>query len=320
MRALILSLLASSAFAITQLPPAKSLLEKNKDSTHASITINTIAPLPTATPKTFGELESSLDKAMSGLQGNVEEVDLYFAAKARLQEAHSILKLDPKSDEREQWLKTCTLLTEAALTQIATTQLRRQIAQLHVDRAKALNDINAVNEEIIKVEQGNASALRSDFSAMRSDLEEQKRKLRERQEDAEKRFNELNSALIQVRKDARGTIISMSDILFDVGKASLTADLKTNLAKISGILTIYKDANVIVEGHTDNQGSEEYNHKLSEKRASNVMDFMVTQGIDVKRLSSAGFGFTKPVAENTTKEGRQKNRRVDLVIQEKKTP
>ncbi len=113
----------------------------------------------------------------------------------------------------------------------------------------------------------------------------------------------------------------MSDILFDVGKATLTQDLKTNLAKIAGILTIYKDANVQVEGHTDNVGGEEYNQKLSEKRASNVMDFLVSPGgIAAARLTSVGYGFTKPLADNATKEGRQKNRRVDLVIMDKKAP
>ena len=137
-------------------------------------------------------------------------------------------------------------------------------------------------------------------------------------EDAEKRFGELNSALIQVRKDARGTIISMSDILFDVGKATLTPDLKTSLAKIAGILTIYKDANVLVEGHTDNVGGEEYNQKLSEKRAGNVMEFLVHRAASADAAHFQGYGFSKPIADNATKEGRQKNRRVDLVIMDKK--
>jgi outer membrane protein OmpA-like peptidoglycan-associated protein len=113
----------------------------------------------------------------------------------------------------------------------------------------------------------------------------------------------------------------MSDILFDVGKATLTTDLKTSLAKIAGILTIYKDANVLVEGHTDNVGGEDYNQKLSEKRAQNVMAFMVNPGgIAQARLSSQGHGFSKPIADNATKEGRQKNRRVDLVVMDRKSP
>jgi outer membrane protein OmpA-like peptidoglycan-associated protein len=111
----------------------------------------------------------------------------------------------------------------------------------------------------------------------------------------------------------------MSDILFDIGKATLTQNLKTNLAKIAGILFVYKEANVIVEGHTDNTGSEAFNQKLSEKRAENVMHYLVKQGIPLERLKAVGYGLTRPVADNATREGRQKNRRVDLVISEPET-
>ncbi|HHX14546.1 MAG TPA: OmpA family protein, partial [Fibrobacter sp.] len=139
----------------------------------------------------------------------------------------------------------------------------------------------------------------------------------ERQQEARNKLNNLQSKLIQVTEDARGIILSMSDILFDVNKASLKTDLKTSLAKVSGILSVYQDLNVSVEGHTDNTGSEDHNLKLSEQRAQNVLDFLVVQGIDAARLTSKGFGMSAPIADNESKEGRQKNRRVDLVIKDK---
>jgi outer membrane protein OmpA-like peptidoglycan-associated protein len=97
----------------------------------------------------------------------------------------------------------------------------------------------------------------------------------------------------------------------------LKGDLKTSLAKVAGILSVYQELNVSVEGHTDNTGSEEHNLKLSEQRAQNVLDFLVAQGIEASRLTSKGYGMTLPIADNKTKEGRQKNRRVDLVIKDK---
>jgi outer membrane protein OmpA-like peptidoglycan-associated protein len=225
-----------------------------------------------------------------------------------------LLKEDPKNEKASAWISSCSLMTEAAVTQVRAQQARLERARLQDERIKAQGELVATQDEIFKLERGYASSLKAD-------LDEQKRKAAAAKDDAEKRFSELNSALIQVSKDARGTIISMSDILFDVGKATLTQDLKTNLAKIAGILTIYKDANVQVEGHTDNVGGEEYNQKLSEKRASNVMEFLVSPGgIAAARLTSVGYGFTKPIADNATKEGRQKNRRVDLVIMDKKAP
>ena len=112
--------------------------------------------------------------------------------------------------------------------------------------------------------------------------------------------------------------IRSEDILFAVGKADLTGNLKTSLAKIVGILTVYKESKVIIEGHTDNTGSQKLNNKLSLDRAENVMKFMVEQGLVADRLSAKGYGMTQPVADNKTKAGRQKNRRVDLIIVDKK--
>ena len=144
---------------------------------------------------------------------------------------------------------------------------------------------------------------------------EKNRKLRE---EAEQRFKSLESQLIKVRKDARGIIISMSDLLFGFDKADLTADLKTSLAKIAGILSVYTRCRVAVEGHTDNIGTEAYNKDLSTRRAKNVKDYLVAQSVAENRLSFAGYGFRRPVATNSTKEGRAKNRRVDLVVIEMK--
>jgi outer membrane protein OmpA-like peptidoglycan-associated protein len=270
------------------------------------------APKPAAVDP-IQAMDARLEEALKDL-GNLAPPDLVPAAKARIREVAGLLKEDPKSEKRPGWLQACSLLTEAAVTQVRAKSGQLERTRLQQDRISVQSELVATQDEIFKLERGYASSLKAD-------LEEQKRKAQAARDDAEKRFSELNSALIQVSKDARGTIISMSDILFDVGKATLTQDLKTNLAKIAGILTIYKDANVQVEGHTDNVGGEEYNQKLSEKRASNVMEFLTSPGgIAATRLSSVGYGFTKPLADNATKEGRQKNRRVDLVIMDKKTP
>ena len=145
-----------------------------------------------------------------------------------------------------------------------------------------------------------ANKLKSDIEAMKSE--------------ADKKFKELQSSLIQVTNDARGTIISMSDILFETGKANLTADLKTSLAKIAGILLVFKTSRVIVEGHTDNVGSEEYNQGLSERRAENVMNFLIEQGVTPSRLTAIGYGFSRPISDNETSEGRAKNRRTQFRI------
>ena len=159
--------------------------------------------------------------------------------------------------------------------------------------------------------------LQKQLEAEKKALAEERAKAEARQQEAIGKLNELQSKLIQVSKDARGIILSMSDILFDVNKATLKQDLKTSLAKVAGILSVYQQFNVSIEGNTDNTGSAEHNMKLSQQRADNVKNFLVEQGIDEGRLTAKGLGMTMPVADNSTKEGRQKNRRVDLVIQDK---
>lgn len=175
----------------------------------------------------------------------------------------------------------------------------------------------AAQEAALKAAAEREEALQKKLAEERAALAEEKAKAEARQQEAIGKLNELQSKLIQVSKDARGIILSMSDILFDVNKAGLKQDLKTSLAKVAGILSVYQQFNVSIEGNTDNTGSAEHNMKLSEQRANNVKAFLVEQGIDEKRLTAKGLGMTMPIADNKTKEGRQKNRRVDLVIQDK---
>jgi outer membrane protein OmpA-like peptidoglycan-associated protein len=207
--------------------------------------------------------------------------------------------------------EACSLLTEIATLQMSRDELDGSLLEATRRSDSLHKELNQVYAAIADIERGRASDLQSQ-------LDEASARNNKLREEAERRFKDLQSELIKVRKDARGTIISMSDLLFAFDKADLTADLKTALAKIAGILSVYKNCTVAVEGHTDNIGTAKYNQDLSTRRASNVKDFLVAQGVETGRLTAAGFGFSKPVAANNTKEGRQKNRRVDLVVMDKK--
>lgn len=265
------------------------------------------------TYKTLNDLSGALEKTYKAYSKSVSlnTSDLYLNALAKISISRPIIEKKPDGDEAKAAFAACSLVTEAALLQLHARFNDAKIAMLNDTIKSVQRDLNKVHETISYRERSKASRLKADLDA-------EKEKARKLREEADKKFQELQSSLIQVSNDARGTIISMSDILFEVNKADLTPDLKTSLAKIAGILLVFKSSNIIVEGHTDNQGSAEYNQKLSEKRAENVMNFLIEQGIKATRLTSVGYGFTKPIADNETKEGRQKNRRVDLIIQEKK--
>ena len=210
----------------------------------------------------------------------------------------------------------CSVMTEAALLQMQTELNLHKAKQLGIKKDSLLYELHNIHETINGLERSHASLLREKLENTQQILDEEREAARKLMEEAQNRFSELESELISVSKDARGTIISMSDILFDVGKSNLTTNLKTSLARIAGILIIYKDANVIVEGHTDNVGSEQFNQKLSEDRALNVMNFLIEQGVSDGRLQYIGYAFHRPVADNSTPAGRAQNRRVDLIIQD----
>ena len=124
---------------------------------------------------------------------------------------------------------------------------------------------------------------------------------------------QLNSVL-QTRDSARGLIVNMSDVLFDSGKYTLKSGAREKLSKVAGILLAYPGLNIEVDGHTDNVGGDEYNQNLSEQRAGSVRDYLVAQGVATNSVTAKGFGKTQPVATNDTAEGRQTNRRVELVV------
>src|SRR5580704_15339801 len=106
----------------------------------------------------------------------------------------------------------------------------------------------------------------------------------------------------------------MSDVLFDTGQSTLRPGAREKLAKISGIVLAHPGLKLEVEGHTDSVGSDASNQTLSERRADAARSYLISQGVSSASIMSRGFGSTKPIGSNDTTEGRQSNRRVELVV------
>ena len=105
-----------------------------------------------------------------------------------------------------------------------------------------------------------------------------------------------------------------SGILFEYDSSELQSVAKTNIESLAKILKKYQDTNILIEGDTDDKGSEEYNQKLSERRAQAVSDYQKNLGVDGSRISTVGLGELNPIASNDTEYGRQQNRRVEVAI------
>jgi len=204
-----------------------------------------------------------------------------------------------------------------------------KLFQMQLERVAMTQKYIDAQKEIILVKDSLINSLNATFGSERSRLESQiidsKRALAEKdyllvkqKEEAEKKLDALRSKTISVYKDARGTILSMSDLLFEFGKADLKQELKENLAEIAGILkNLLTTSTVVIEGHTDNVGKADANKQLSQRRADEVKKYLEGRGVAKTRLKSVGYGATKPVADNATDEGKAKNRRVELVIKDK---
>ena len=120
--------------------------------------------------------------------------------------------------------------------------------------------------------------------------------------------------VLETKDTPRGLVVNMADVLFDTGKFNLHPEAREKLARLSGILAVHPGLHLDVEGHTDSTGTLKFNQTLSERRAQIVAAYLVDQGVPDNAVKSRGLGPSDPVAGNDTPEGRQKNRRVEIIV------
>jgi outer membrane protein OmpA-like peptidoglycan-associated protein len=121
-------------------------------------------------------------------------------------------------------------------------------------------------------------------------------------------------AALQAKQTERGMVVTLSDVLFDTGQSTLKPGADLTLDRLANFMKSNPQARVVIEGHTDSRGSDEYNDALSERRADAVAAALVRRGVSPDSVTSVGRGKAYPVASNATPEGRQQNRRVEIVF------
>jgi outer membrane protein OmpA-like peptidoglycan-associated protein len=217
-------------------------------------------------------------------------------------------------------------------TQIAADRLRREnadrlsAAQSQADLLKSQNDARAAaaQAEVDRLKNDNASQLavaQTETDRLRRENDAQRAGAQADMERAAKERVDLRAlllsqfnAILQTRDTARGLVVNVSDVLFDTGKYSLRPLCREKLAKVAGIVSGHPGLRLDVEGYTDSVGADDYNQTLSENRGGAVRDYLTREGMASGSVSSKGFGKAQPVATNDTAEGRQQNRRVEIVI------
>jgi len=185
------------------------------------------------------------------------------------------------------------------------------------DRVKRENDAARAAAQATAEQAARTAAQAEADRTLLASQEADRLRLKGEAEKAELRAQLLRqfNLILETRETARGLIVNMSDVLFDTAKYTLRPEARERLAKVAGILLGHPGLKLEVEGHTDSVGGEEYNQHLSEQRAGSVRDYLIQQGISGTNSPSAkGFGKSQPVATNDTAAGRQRNRRVELIV------
>jgi outer membrane protein OmpA-like peptidoglycan-associated protein len=208
--------------------------------------------------------------------------------------------------EMEALRKQADLEKDAVRRQVELDKLNEANAKLAAEREKAATDAARAAAETEAARQ-TAEARAREAQDAATQAEREKAELRER-------LREQLNVILETRETARGLVVNLSDVLFDTGSANLKPGAREKLARIAGIVLSHPTLQVQVEGHTDSVGSEDYNQRLSERRADSVRTYLVRQGIAPGTVGTAGYGESQPVVSNTTPAGRQQNRRVELVI------
>jgi outer membrane protein OmpA-like peptidoglycan-associated protein len=180
--------------------------------------------------------------------------------------------------------------------------LRNAVGEVEAERQQVVLEARTAEAEVAearaRTERERAEAARREAEAARSLAR-----------DLDARVAELEAELTN-----RGLVLTLGDVLFDVGRSQLRAGAERSLTDLAGFLSEYPERNVLIEGHTDSTGSRDLNMRLSEARASAVRDALVQRGIPANRIRTRGHGPDYPIASNAAAAGRQQNRRVEIII------
>jgi outer membrane protein OmpA-like peptidoglycan-associated protein len=236
-------------------------------------------------------------------------------------QAQALAQADDATRIKEQALADAAR-AQAARTQAEADAIHAQAAktQAEQDAATARNDAAEAQAAAAKAKADMADSQAASASAVSAaQSQADQARLAAQQAEADKaamraRLSEQLNKILQTRDSARGLIVSMSDVLFDTGRYTLKPGTREKLAKVAGILLAYPGLNIEVGGYTDNVGSDAMNQTLSDHRAGTVSDYLVQQGVAPAAVTAKGFGNTLPVASNDNSVGRQRNRRVELLV------
>lgn len=341
------AVLPETTGTIEQAPANYQLLDRGAYSYTVSATSPNLSRSDNKVPLEFFEAENAVEIAITA-GAKTYAPDALNKAQSSLTEAQGLVAKNGNnklivqaSRDAVQNAADARHITLDRQDQERTAQERADAARREAD-AKAQADASAASQqqeaaarqqaEMQKLQaerdaaQAAAASARADAGRLAAQQQAEQEKLRAQQaQDAaarsEQEKQQLRAQLLEqfnrvlpTTDTPRGLKVNMADVLFAFGKYDLRPNTREALAKLSGIVLGHPGLKLSVEGYTDSIGSDEVNQTLSQKRADTVRDYLVQQGVDASSITATGFGKSNPVASNDTDQGRQQNRRVEIII------
>jgi outer membrane protein OmpA-like peptidoglycan-associated protein len=275
----------------------------------------------------FSKAQASLQITENALASNADKKQIISAAKQTVQFAEDARALSAERQDQariaaEQQAAADKARAEAEAKADAEAKRQAEIAageqaQIKAE-AKRQAELAAAKQAQMQAEADaaalkakmEADALKAKEDAAKADAE----RARQAAADLRAQLLEQFNRVLPTTDTPRGLQVNMGDVLFDTGKFKLRMDAQLGLAKLTGIVLSHPGLTLAIEGYTDTTGTAAFNQTLSEQRANAVREYLVQQGLDAASVSAAGFGPANPVAGNDTPQGRQQNRRVEIII------
>jgi outer membrane protein OmpA-like peptidoglycan-associated protein len=216
----------------------------------------------------------------------------------------------------ERRAQLASVMGATAKTEQSMQQLRQETADVLLQKRDRELTV-ARRETDVKTREAEqarraAEARARDAEARARELEQGRRQTDEIDSKAAALANELQN--LKAQRTDRGVVLTIGDVLFAAGKVEVGPGAQRSVDKLADFLKAYPKRNVLIEGHSDNLGHEEYNLRLSQQRAEAVRDLLVARGVAAQRIRTKGYGSKFPVVDNDSAAGRQQNRRVEVIV------
>lgn len=274
----------------------------------------------TLPPAELVQARTEYARASSGKAGQLQPAQVY-EAKQALDSAEAKFKDDASSREAVD-------LAYVALrkAQLAEAQTDVTVARLAYEQAD--KDMRSLTGRALENYQKKVAEQQQDLEKEKQQTEQEKANAAQARADAEKEHTARLEAerrmkqaiedlakIAAIKEESRGMVITLTgNVLFTSGKWDLLPGAQIKLNEVAEALKAQKDRDIVVEGHTDNQGTVQTNLELGQKRAESVRSYIVSRGVDASRVTATGIGQARPLVDNSSAENRANNRRVEIII------